>query len=173
MSPFPLARRAAVALLLAACAGTAACSTGLSSADSPALNQVVNLGLTSQEGAPVAVPIAGSRATVLHFWAPECPSCRATIPALLQRRRELEAAGAGILLVCVLGAGDSPDDARAALSIWGIEEDFVLDRQGAAMAQIGARATPAVAIIDARGALSWLAPDGITPSDVVKALPAP
>jgi thiol-disulfide isomerase/thioredoxin len=171
MLSFPLARRASIALLLAA--GASACFSNVSSADSPALNQVVNLGLTSQEGAPVALPVAGSRATVLLFWAPECPSCRATIPALLQKHSEIEAAGAGILLVCVLGAGDSPDDARAALSIWGIEENFVLDRQGAAMAQIGARSTPAVAIIDAQGALSWLAPDGITASDVVKAVSSP
>jgi thiol-disulfide isomerase/thioredoxin len=171
MSLAHLARRASIALGLAAC--TAACSSGVASADSPALNQVVSLGLTTQEGAPVALPTAGSRAAVLHFWAPECPSCRATIPALLKKRREIEAAGATILLVAVLGEADSADDARAVLSIWGIEEPFVIDRRGAAMGQIGARAVPAVAVVDARGALSWIAPDGITPSDVVKALPSP
>jgi thiol-disulfide isomerase/thioredoxin len=162
-----------MALLLAACAAAAACSTGVTSADSPALNQVVNLGLTTEDGAPVALPTAGSRAAVLSFWAPECPSCRATIPALLNKRREIEAKGARIELVCVLGDGDSADNARAALSIWGIEQPFLIDRRGAAMTQIGARSLPAVAIVDARGALSWLAPDGITPSDVVKALPSP
>lgn len=168
-----LSRRAALVLLLAVAAGGPACTTSVASADSPALGEIVQLGLTTPEGAPVALPSAGARATVLHFWSPECPSCRSTIPALLGKRRELEAQGASILLVGVLDAADSAEDARAVLSLWGIYEPFVVDRRGASMALLGARNVPAVAIIDAQRVLWWLAPDGITPSDVVKALPSP
>jgi hypothetical protein len=173
MMSSPLARRAALILTvaLASSAGAAACSRGVRSADSLALNQTVQHGLIGLDGSAVTLPIPGTRATVLHFWSPGCSSCRSTIPALIRKRPEIQATGASLVLVCVLGPGDSPDDARAVLALWGIYEPFVIDRQGAAMNVIGAPSLPAVAILDERGVLTWLAPDGITPSDVVRALP--
>jgi hypothetical protein len=132
------------------------------------LDQVVPLRLVGEDGAPVA---PGGRATVIHFWSPSCAACRSTIPAVLAKRRDLQAKGAEVLLVCTLGPEEHVEDARAVLSLWGIEERFAVDRGGAAMAQIGARSLPAIAIVDAGGHLRWLAPDGVTASDIVEASP--
>jgi hypothetical protein len=134
------------------------------------LDRVVELRLSGEDGAALIAPTAGAQATVLHFWTPQCGACRATIPAVLAKRKELAAKGARVLLVCVLGSDEPAEDARAALLLWGINEPFAVDRDGVAMAQIGAINVPAIAILDSDRVLRWLAPDGVTASDIVGAI---
>jgi hypothetical protein len=134
------------------------------------LDRVVELRLSGEDGAPLIAPTAGAQATVLHFWTPPCAACRSTVPAVLAKRKELAAKGARLLLVCVLGPEESAEDARAVLFLWGVSEPFVVDRGGVTMAQIGAVNVPAIAIVDSDRVLRWLAPDGVTVSDIVGAI---
>jgi hypothetical protein len=108
------------------------------SADSLALNQTVQHGLIGLDGSAVTLPIPGTRATVLHFMVARVlfvqvhhPGPDPKAPRDPGHRREPRP--------CLRARpGDSPDDARAVLALWGIYEPFVIDRQGAAMNVIGA-----------------------------------
>lgn len=163
-------RLAALAALL--CFALAGCmASGARSAETTSLNKPIPMSLTRDDGAPAAIPVPGARAAVLDFWSPTCEPCKRTIPAMLAKRAELEKRGAVHVLVAVLEKGESADDARAVLSLWGIQEPFLVDSGGALLAKVGARDVPAFAVVDAAGVLVWLAPDGITAADVLAAIP--
>lgn len=162
-----LARLAALpgALLVAGCYGP------LPSAQTPSLGQPVAATLTADDGAPSPIPAAGGKAMVLDFWSPSCEPCKRVIPAVLARRADIEKKGAVHVLVAVLEKGQSVNDARAALATWGINERFVVDEEGALLAKIGAPDVPAFAILDAAGVLHWVAPSGVTISNILDAIP--
>lgn len=149
----------------------AGCYGPLPSAESPSLDKPVAATLPGDDGAPVPVVAPGARAVVLDFWSPSCAPCQRTIPAVLARRAEITAKGAVHVLIAVLKKGESVNDAKAALALWGVEERFVIDQDGAFLAKIGARDVPAFAIVDSAGVLRWVAPDGVTISDILKAIP--
>jgi thiol-disulfide isomerase/thioredoxin len=108
---------------------------------------------------------------VLDFWSPSCEPCKRTIPAVLARRADIEKKGAVHVLVAVLQKGESVNDARAALATWGIDERFVVDEDGALLAKIGVPEVPAFAIVDSAGLLHWVAPPGVTISNILDAIP--
>jgi thiol-disulfide isomerase/thioredoxin len=123
------------------------------------------------DGAPAPIPVPGARAVVLDFWSPTCEPCKRTIPAMLAKRAEIEQKGAVLLLVGVLEKDETPEDAKAVLALWGIDEHFAVDKEGAFLSKIGAKAVPAFAIVDAAGILRWVAPDGVTTKNVLAAIP--
>lgn len=149
----------------------AACAAGVPSAETAMLGKPVPVTLARDDGAPAPIPVPGARSVVLDFWSPTCAPCKVTIPAVLAKRAEIEAKGAVHVLVCVLEKDESIEDARAVLSLWGINEPFLVDRDGAMLAKVGARDVPAFAIIDSAGVLQWVAPDGVTIKDVLAAIP--
>lgn len=147
------------------------CYGPLPSAQTPALGKPVAATLTAEDGAPSPIPAAGGKAMVLDFWSPSCEPCKRTIPAVLSRRADIEKKGAVHVLVAVLKKGESVNDAKAALATWGIPEGFVVDQEGALLAQIGAPEVPAFAIVDSKGVLHWVAPPGVTISNILDAIP--
>lgn len=144
---------------------------GPASLQSPALNQRVAVTLPADDGAVAAVPPPGARYTVLEFWSPTCDPCKQIIPAVLAKRAELAQKGADLVHVAVLEEGQSANDAKATLAFWGVNERFVIDANGEYMRKLGAKAVPAFAIVDATGTLRWVAPDGITISSLIAAIP--
>jgi thiol-disulfide isomerase/thioredoxin len=159
----------AVLLGLALAAGCG--GGGAQSAMTPSLNKPIAMSLTRDDGTPAAIPVPGGRAAVLDFWSPTCEPCRRTIPAMLAKRGEIEKRGAVHVLVAVLDKDEPAENARAVLSLWGIQEPFLVDSGGALLAKVGARDVPAFAVVDAAGVLVWVAPDGITAADVLAAIP--
>jgi len=141
------------------------------SLDTPALQQPVPATLLGDDGGSVPVPAAGARSTVLHFWSASCEPCKRTIPAVVAKRAEMQAKGATLMLVAVLEPGQTANDAKATLALWGIDERFVIDMEGAYLRKVGAKDLPAFAIVDAAGVLRWVAPDGVTISNILSSIP--
>ncbi|MFO0589147.1 MAG: TlpA disulfide reductase family protein [Polyangiaceae bacterium] len=144
---------------------------GAQSLQTAALDQPVAVSLPGDDGAPAAIPPPGARYTVLEFWSPTCEPCKQIVPAVLKKRAELAQKGADLVHVAVLEQGQSANDAKATLAFWGVNERFVVDMDGAYMHKLGARSVPAFAIVDAAGTLRWVAPDGITISGLLAAIP--
>lgn len=151
-------------VLLAGCGGPASLPTA-------SLNQSVTVTLPGDDGAPFAIPPPGARYTVLEFWSPTCEPCKQILPAVLKKRAELAQKGADLVHVAVLEQGQSANDAKATMAFWGVNERFVVDVDGAYMHKLGAKNVPAFAIVDAAGTLRWVAPDGITISGLISAIP--
>lgn len=158
-------------LLGAMLAALEACGGGMASAPSPALGTRVTASMSTDAGATLGVPDTVAKSVVLYFWAPGLAACKATIPALLKKKWDLEAKGARLVLVASLGEKDSADDARTVLSSWGVDEHFAIDRGHAFADQLGAHDVPAIVIVDHDGIVRWVSPDGVTMSDVMSALP--
>jgi thiol-disulfide isomerase/thioredoxin len=134
------------------------------------LGKTVNISLPTDQGALVTVPLADARHTVVDFFAPTCEPCRKSLPELMAKRSELEARGAKLVLVAVLNDSESTEDARKALSSWGVSAPFLVDK-GGANRRLGVEGLPATVIVDARGILLWSAPTGASAEDVVGAVP--
>jgi thiol-disulfide isomerase/thioredoxin len=141
------------------------------SAPSDKLGQEVGFSLPSDEGALVTVPLAGARATVLDFFGPTCGPCKEKVPALDAKRAELAKKGAKLVLVGVLGDGESTDDAKRALASWGVTAPFLVDKDGTGKREAGVTALPATLVLDASGAVKWIAPPKATADDVLAAVP--
>lgn len=131
----------------------------------------VTFTLPSDEGALVTVPLAGARTTVVDFFGPTCEPCKAKVPALVARRDALEKKGAKLVLVAVLADGESTEDAKRALTAWGVSAPFLVDRDGTGRREAGILTLPATTVLDASGALRWSAPERATADDVVAAVP--
>lgn len=155
-------------LALAALAG---CGTAPPVPSAPTTAKAVAFSLPSDDGALVTVPVSGARATVLDFFGPTCEPCKAKVPALESRRAELAAKGAKLVLVGVLADGESTADARRALRSWGVIAPFLVDRDGTGRREAGVVSLPATLVLDASGAVTWVAPPSATAQDVLAALP--
>ncbi len=161
-------------LLLASAivAGLAGCKGGPPpSAPSDKLGQSVSFSLPSDEGALVTVPLPGARSTVLDFFGPTCEPCKTKVPALHAKRTELEQKGAKLVLVAVLADGESTDDAKRALGSWGVAAPFLVDKDGTGKREAGVTALPATLVLDASGAVKWVAPPIASAEEVVAAVP--
>jgi len=139
------------------------------SAPNAKLGQPVTFSLPSNEGALVSVPLAGAHATVLDFFGPSCEPCRKALPALYAQRGTLAARGARLVLVAVLADGESTEDAKHALSAWGVSAPFLVDHEGTGRREAGVRELPATLVLDERGVTTWAAPVGASAADVVAA----
>ncbi|MBN9164564.1 MAG: TlpA family protein disulfide reductase [Myxococcales bacterium] len=153
-----------------------ACGCGGSGASAPAMassngTRTVSFSLPSNEGALVSVPISGARSTVLDFFSPTCEPCKEKVPALHAKQSELAARGARLVLVGVVSDSESTDDARRALASWGVVAPFLVDRNGTGRREAGITALPATIILDASGAVRWVASSTSRAEDVVAALP--
>jgi thiol-disulfide isomerase/thioredoxin len=133
------------------------------------LGRPVAFSLPTNEGALVSVPLAGAHATVLDFFGPSCEPCRKALPALYRERGELANHGAKLVLIAVLADGESTDDAKRALSSWGVSAPFLIDREGTGLREAGLKVLPATLVLDERGVTKWVAPIGASAADVVAA----
>ena len=93
------------------------------------------------------------------------------MPALHAKQSELAARGARLVLVGVVSDSESTDDARRALASWGVVAPFLVDRNGTGRREAGITALPATIILDASGAVRWVASSTSRAEDVVAALP--
>jgi hypothetical protein len=75
------------------------------------------------------------------------------------------------VLVGVLADGESTDDAKRALGSWGVTAPFLVDRDGTGKREAGVTTLPATIVLDASGAVKWVAPPSATADDVVAAVP--
>ena len=139
------------------------------SAPSDKLGQTVSFSLPSDDGALVAVPLAGVRATVLDFFGPTCEPCRKKVPELNAQRTALAVHGAKLALVAVLADGESSDDAKHALAAWGVIAPFLVDAEGTGQREAGVIALPTTVVLDAHGVMKWVAPASASAKDVVAA----
>jgi thiol-disulfide isomerase/thioredoxin len=168
-------RRRTRALAAVAVSSLGAFAAGCSSAPPPSapnemLAHEVAFDLPSDKGELGHVPPKGARATVVDFFGPTCGPCKKSLPALVAKKRDIQAAGAGFVLVAVLADSESNDDAARALSSWGVPGlPFLVDRAGAARIEAGVTGLPATLVLDGRGSLRWSAPDGASADDVVAA----
>ncbi len=160
----------ALTLALVLTALSAGCG-GAPPPSAPVTAKSVGFALPSDDGALVTVPLAGARATVLDFFGPTCVPCKTKVPALEARRADLAAKGAKLVLVGVLADGESTDDAKRALASWGVKAPFLVDRDGTGKREAGVVTLPATIVLDASGAVKWVAPPGASAADVVAAVP--
>jgi thiol-disulfide isomerase/thioredoxin len=107
---------------------------------------------------------------VLDFFAPTCEPCKEAIPALFAKKAEIEARGARLVLVAVLGDGESTEDARRALASWGVRAPLLKDSGGVSQRELGVDRLPATVVLDGNGVVRWVAPSKATAEDVVAAL---
>ncbi len=137
----------------------------------PSLDKPLPIALMADDGAPAQTLIPPGKAVVFNFWSPSCGPCKNTISAVQKKEADIENKGAVHVLVLVQNKGETLNDAKAALALWGIKGRFLVDTDGAFFAKVGARDVPAFAITDAAGVLRWVAPDGITISNILDAIP--
>ena len=156
-------RLAAAVILLVGCAKTPA-----SSAANPVSDRQVSFSLPSDDGNLVTVPFPNVT-TVVDAWAPTCKPCREKLPALYARRAEIEAQGGKLVLVAVLSAAESTEDARAALTSWGVSAPFLIDRGDVLRREAGVSSLPATLVLDEQQRVRWLAPPNASANDVVVA----
>jgi len=133
------------------------------------LGKLIELHIPNSDGDLVSVP--AGKAVVLEFWAPTCEPCKKTVPALVAREADIRAKGARLYLVGVLTESESTEEGAQTLASWGVKRPFLVDRGGAAKSAAGVRALPATVVVDKTGKLVWVAPEGATPEDVVRAIP--
>lgn len=157
------------ALLLAAAVSSSGCTkTPASVAPNAPAQRRVSFSLPSDVGTLVTVPVP-SATTVVDAWAPTCKPCRDKLPALYARRAEIEAHGAKLVLIAVLSPAESSQDARAALSSWGVDAPFLIDRGDVLRREAGVSSLPATLVIDEQQRIRWVAPPNASAKDVVRA----
>jgi hypothetical protein len=157
---------ALLSLLAVGCAGPRAPT----SAPHDLLGHSVSLSLPTDQGQLGAVPAGGAAVTVADFFSPTCVPCREKVPALFARRSDIEGLGGALVLVAVLGDGESTDDARAALTRWGVlNATFLVDSGDASKREAGVRALPTTLVLDKQGTLRWVASEDASVDQVVDA----
>jgi thiol-disulfide isomerase/thioredoxin len=124
--------------------------------------------LPTDSGGLVELPLAEGQSAVFDFWAPSCAPCKKSLPALYARRDEIASRGGRLILVAVLAIEESTDQARQTLAAWGVENaSFLVDRDDVARRELGVQSLPATIILDARGKVLWVAPEGASSDDIV------
>ena len=110
---------------------------------------------------------------MVELWEPSCEPCKFTVPALLERRAELEDDGVRIVLLGILEKrqGKVPiDEARATLASWGVQnEPFLVDLGGALMRRYGISGPPASVVLDRQGNVRWVGVGRAAAREVVAA----
>lgn len=155
-----------ILLLLSGCASAAP----RPSAASTSLGKPVSFDLPTNRGDLISVPVPGARATVVDAWGPTCIPCQKSLPELMSKKAELEAADAKLVLVAVLADGETTEQAEATLHSWGVDAPFLVDHAGRVRAEAGFSGLPATLVLDRQGVLQWLAPPGASAEDVVHVL---
>jgi hypothetical protein len=138
---------AALAALAAACAGPRAAPR----------EAAPPLALTAPDGGaiPLAEVLRGRDATVLVFWSATCPCVRRyqeRVDALLER---WPAERVRVIAVSS-NAGERFDEVLRAATARAVRVPIYRDPGGRVAEAVGARSTPTVAVLDARGALRFL-----------------
>jgi hypothetical protein len=115
------------------------------------------LALTAPDGRTVPLDeVRGGRAaTVLVFWSATCPCVRRyqdRVDALLERWPEERVRVIGVSS----NAGERFDDVLRAASARAVRLPIYRDPAGRVAEAVGARSTPTVAVLDARGELRFL-----------------
>lgn len=148
--------------LLCACAD----SKPPASAASPVLGQTISIALPSDDGALVSIPFE-AHSVVLDVWSPTCVPCRESVPALVKRAADLEAANAKLVLVAVLADDETTEGARERLASWGVRRPFLVDRGEVLLREANVTALPATLVISPGGEVRWIAPTDATVADIV------
>src|SRR5262245_3510253 len=157
-----------VALLLGAC-GSAPPPVA---PPAPPPADTVGFELPSDAGSLVPVPQPSSPFTIVDAFGPTCEPCREKVPALLARRDLLAGKGAKIVLVAVLGEGETTEQAAAALNSWGAPAPFLVDRGGVLAREMGLKGLPSTYLIDGEGRVRWAGGGSATADDVAAAVDA-
>lgn len=140
------------------------------SAPHASLGQPVSVALPTDRGELGALPKPGATVTVADFFSPACQPCREKVPALWARKAEIESMGGALVLVSVLGDGESTTDARKALAGWGVPNaPFLVDSGDASRREVGVRALPTTIVLDGRGIVRWVAPADASTAQTVAA----
>lgn len=96
--------------------------------------------------------LAGKKATVVCFWAPDRWMARAALKDLNVVSRAQ--AAKGIVVVGVI-VGEAGEAAQAELKQAGAAFDQLIDADGTALAQVGRNALPRIYVLDAQGRIAW------------------
>lgn len=137
---------AVLALVLAACGGSASTpeASGSAGSDGP------SFAATTLDGAELASASFEGKPTVLWFWAPWCTICRAEGP-------EVSAAAAAfegdVELIGVAGRGEVPDMESFVADTGTDALTHVIDDDGSIWADYGVVAQPAYAFVSADGSI--------------------
>lgn len=83
----------------------------------------------------------------------------------------MEAKRTQLVLVAVLGEGESTAQAKNQLSDWGVSSSFVVDPGAVAQREAGILELPGTLIVDEQGIVRWVAPAEATSDDVLAASP--
>ncbi len=164
--------RAHLAIFAALSLALAACGAGAPSPSAPhaMLGRAVEMSLPTNRGQLETLPARGAAFTVADYFGPSCVPCREAVPRLHARKADFEAAGGRLVLIAVLGDGESTEDARRALESWGVTgERFLVDNGDASKREAGVRSLPTTLVLDARAVVRWAAPPGATAEDVLRA----
>ena len=167
MSPARALASVGMTLILGACGTSAAALSGGSLRARPVAR---GWQLRDDQGRAAPIPPKGAEQTVLYFWMPSCRACHRKLPRMGAVEPELERRHAQLVLVGVLAEEESERAARAVLASWGVDRPFVVDRGGSAWRSSGATTIPAILLLDAQGAVDWVAPRGFSAGDVVCAV---
>ncbi|MBI5536064.1 MAG: TlpA family protein disulfide reductase [Deltaproteobacteria bacterium] len=158
-------------LALALCALALACGhKPPASAQNPKLGKPVQIALPTDAGDMASIPPGDRKKVLLHFFSPSCESCRKKLPALVDKRDEISARGARLVLVAVLGDHESIDQATAALREWGVPWTFLIDQSGASRSLLGVGRVPSSVLVDGKGKLLWYSPEDAAADEVVDAI---
>jgi hypothetical protein len=133
------------------------------------LGQAVARSTPDANGALVALPRPGARATVVDFWATDCVPCKRSVPRLAAHATELKSDDIDVVFVGVLRDGESASDATAIFRSWGVFRPFLVDRGGALQNECRIDALPATLVLDGRGVVRWVAPADAQPGTIVDA----
>ena len=128
--------------------------------------------LPSDGGALVSIPQPSSPLTIVDAFGPTCEPCREKVPALLARRDLFASKGAKLVLVAVLGDGETTEQASAALLTWGAPSPFLVDRGGVLARELGLKGLPSTYLLDREGHVRWAGGGSATADDVSTAVDA-
>jgi hypothetical protein len=122
--------------------------------------------LRSNAGPLVSAPFP-DRTTVFDFWMLTCDACRRSLQGLVAKRREMESAGATLVLVAALDEDENIQDGADALARWGMPgEPFFVADADTLPRRLG---YPTTIIVDRIGVVRWVAPEGASADDVLAA----
>jgi thiol-disulfide isomerase/thioredoxin len=106
------------------------------------------------DGAPVAVPVKGAKATVVLFVAVDCPISNRYAPELARIQGDYGPKGVQFVRV-YLDSSFGPADFRQHAAEFKLEMTAVLDLKRELVKLVGATVTPEAAVLDSGGTLRY------------------